>query len=90
MANPAVAAGDQGVAGPIAANAGPLPLATSTGSLSGGDFSADLTTALKFSVCRSQKGYGETLPVSNVYSETQNLRYAYSGEEADAPAVTRT
>ena len=90
MANPTVAAGDQGVAGPITANAGDLPLATVTGTLAGGDFSADLTTALRHSVAKTQKGFGSAVAASEVYSETQNWRTAYSGVEADSPAVTRT
>lgn len=90
MANPTVAAGDNGVAGPIAANAGDLPLAVVTGTLAGDDFSATLTTALRHSVCKSQKGYGNAVAASEVYSETQNFRTAYSGVEADSPAVTRT
>ena len=61
MANPTVAAGDQGVAGPITANAGDLPLATVTGTLAGGDFSADLTTALRHSVAKTQKGFGSAV-----------------------------
>ena len=90
MANPTVAAGDQGVAGPTTANAGELPLATVTGTLAGDDFSATLTTAIRHSVCRSEKGYGNAVPASEVYSETQSMRYAYADVEADSPAVTRT
>ena len=90
MANPTVAAGDNGVAGPIAANAGDLPLAVVTGTLAGDDFSATLTTALRHSVAKTQKGFGSAVAASEVYSETQNLRTAYSGVEADSPAVTRT
>ena len=88
MANLTTAAGDNGVA--KATVAGPLPVATVTGTLSGGDFSADETTAIRHSVAKTQKGFGSAVAVSNVYSETQGLRYAYSGVEADAPAVTRT
>lgn len=88
MANPTSAAGDGGVA--KATVAGDLPLATVTGTLSGGDFSATETTAIRHSVAKTAKGFGSAVPVSNVYSETQGLRYAYAGVEADAPAVTRT
>ena len=90
MANTTVAAGDNGVAGPIAANAGDLTLAVVTGTLAGDNFSATLTTALRHSVCKSQKGYGNAVAASEVYSETQNFRTAYAGVEADSPAVTRT
>ena len=85
MANLTSAAGDNGVAGTKAAG---LPAATVTGSYSGGDFSATETTALRRSVARTQGG-GSGL-VSEVYSESQGFRTAYSGVEADAPAVTRT
>ena len=87
MANTTVAAGDNGVAGSDAAG---LPSATVTGTLAGNDFSADKTTALRHSVAKTQKGFGSAVAVSEVYSETQSMRYAYSGVEADSPAVTRT
>ena len=87
MANLTVAAGDQGVAGSVAAG---LPGATVTGSLAGDDFSATQTTALRHSVAKTQKGYGTAVAASEVYSETQAWRTAYAGVEADSPAVTRT
>ena len=90
MANTTVAAGDNGVAGPTTDNAGALPLATVTGTLAGDDFSATLTTALRHSVAKTQKGFGSAVAASEVYSETQSWRTAYSGVEADSPAVTRT
>ena len=87
MANLTTAAGDNGVAG---SDADGLPSATVTGSLAGDDFSATETTALRHSVARTQKGYGNAVAASEVYSETQSWRSAYSGVEADSPAVTRT
>lgn len=82
MANATVAAGNNGVAGTATA----LPAAALTGTLPGGatDGTAGNTTALRFSV--SQTGGS----VSTVFSETQGLRFAYSGVEADSPEVTRT
>jgi len=88
MANPTTAAGDNGVA--KATVAGDLPIATVTGTLAGADFSADETTALRHSVAKTAKGYGSAVAASEVYSETQGLRFAYSGVEADSPTVTRT
>lgn len=86
MANPTVAAGDNGVAGSVTS----LPGATVTGSLAGGDFSATETTALRHSVAKTQHGFGSAVPASEVYSETQNMRFTYHQVEADSPAVTRT
>lgn len=88
MANPTTAAGDNGVA--TATTPGDLPLAVVTGTLTGGDFSATETTAIRHSVARTEKGFGNAVPASNVYSETQGLRFAYQQSEADSPAVTRT
>ena len=92
MANLTTAAGDNGVAGSCT----PAELITQidaiTGSVSGGDLSSTETTAIRSSVAKSQFGYGSAVAVSNVYSVTQGLRYAYSGVEADAApgAITRT
>ena len=82
MANATVAAGNNGVAGTAAS----LPAAALTGTLPGGatDGTTGNTTALRFSV--SQTGGA----VSKVFSETQGLRFAYAGVEADSPEVTRT
>ena len=88
MANPTTAAGDNGVA--TATTPGDLPLASVTGTLTGGNFSATETTAIRHSVAKTQKGFGSAVAASNVYSETQGLRFAYHTSEADSPAVTRT
>ena len=88
MANPTTAAGNNGVA--EATTPGDLPLAVVTGTLAGADFSATETTALRHSVAKTERGYGSAVAASEVYSETQGLRYAYEGVEADSPAVTRT
>jgi len=88
MANPTTAVGDNGVAS--ATTPGDLPLATVTGSLAGSDFSATETTAIRHSVARTQKGFGSAVAASEVYSETQDMRFAYHQVEADSPAVTRT
>ena len=88
MANPTTAAGDNGVAS--ATTPGDLPLATVTGTLAGADKSATETTALRHSVAKTQKGFGTAVAASEVYSETQDMRYAYSLGEADSPEITRT
>ena len=90
MANSTSAAGDNGVAGVAT---GGLPAAAVTGTYAGGDFTdgtSGNTTALRQSVAKTQKGFGSAVAASEVYSETQGFRTAYSGVEADAPAVTRT
>jgi len=70
MANPASAAGNNGVSGAV------------TG-ISGGN------TAIRASVAKTRLGYGSPVEASGVYSETKNLRFAYSGVECDAPAIDR-
>ena len=88
MANLTVAAGDNGVAGSCT----PAELITQidaiTGSVAGGNLSSTETTAIRSSVARTAFSGG----LSNVYSVTQGLRFAYAGVEADAApqAITRT
>jgi len=67
MANPATAAGNNGVSG-------------ATTGISGGN------TAIRKSVAQTEGG---SYSASDVYSETMNLRFAYSGVECDAPAQSR-
>ena len=92
MANLTVAAGDNGVAGTCTPTELMTQIGAITGSVSGDDLSSTETTAVRSSVCKSQKGYGTAVADSNVYSVTQGLRYAYAGVEADAArqAITRT
>ena len=90
----------QGVAGPTgpvprtsstavaAGNA--LPLATVTGTLAAGNkYGTNNTaslkgTAIRHSVAKTKSG---VTAASEVYSETMNFRTAYSGQEADSPAI---
>ena len=90
----------QGVAGPTgpvprtsstavaAGNA--LPLATVTGTLAAGNkYGTNNTaslkgTAIRHSVAKTKSG---ATAASEVYSETMNFRTAYSGQEADSPAI---
>ena len=101
-------AGNNGVSGPTKAEVDGtsasgnskviLPQATVSGTLAGNNFTANKTTALRWSV--SQTNSSTTgRPNSEVYSETANLRYAYgntatietdSGRYANGTATPRT
>ena len=81
MANSTTAAGNNGVAGSY----DPTVTRYNSGSMTGGDLSVLGTHAVRQSVVQTAAG-----AASNVYSETQNLRFAYPVVEADAPAITRT
>jgi len=80
MANLSTAAGNNGVAGTY-----DPATRTVTGAYSTSNLSVSGTHAVRQSVVQTAAG-----AASDVYSETQNLRYAYSGVESDAPAITRT
>ena len=90
MANPTVAAGDNGVSGTCTDTELQTQIDAITGSLSGGDLSSTETTAIRGSVAKTARGYGSAVAISDVYSVTQGLRFAYHEVECDAPAVTRT
>ena len=100
-------AGNNGVSGPTKAEVDGtsasgnskviLPQATVSGTLAGNNFTANKTTALRWSVSQTQGTAGA--PTSEVYSETCNLRYAYgntatietdSGRYAIGTATPRT
>ena len=81
MANSTSAAGNNGVAGSYDATVA----RTVTGAYSTSNLSVSGTHAVRQSVVQTAAG-----TASNVYSETQNLRFAYPVVEADAPAITRT
>ena len=100
-------AGNNGVSGPTKAEVDAasssgnskviLPQATVSGTLAGNNFTANKTTALRWSVSQTQGTAGA--PTSEVYSETANLRYAYgntatietdSGRYANGTATHRT
>ena len=100
-------AGNNGVSGPTKAEVDGtsasgnskviLPQATVSGTLAGNNFTANKTTALRWSVSQTQGTAGA--PTSEVYSETCNLRYAYgntatietdSGRYANGTATPRT
>ena len=80
MANSTSAAGNNGVAGSY-----DPATRTVSGKYSTSDLTVSGTHAVRQSVVQTAAG-----TASNVYSETQNLRFAYPVVEADAPAITRT
>ena len=43
--------------------------------------------AVRVSVAKTRQGYGSAVAKSEVYSETQDLRVAYPGEECNIPAI---
>lgn len=67
----------------LATAAGDNGVSGSTTGISGGN------TAIRKSVAKTAKGYGSAVAASGVYSETPALRFAYSGVECDAPAISR-
>ena len=81
MANPTTVAGNNGVAGSFDASVA----RTVSGTYAAGNKSVSGTHAIRRSVVQTAAGVG-----SEVFSETQNLRFAYVVPEADAPAITRT
>ena len=95
MANAATAAGDNGVAGTLDAGLG-NNYGGITGTLAGGDKECEgFDEAIRHSVARTQGGTfnGATNSGGNrseVFSVTQGLRFAYTGVEADSPAIDRT
>ena len=92
MANLSVAAGDNGVAGTCTPAELIAQIDAISGSVAGNNLSSTETTAVRSSVAKTSKGYGSAVADSNVYSVTQNLRFAYAGVESDAApgAIART
>ena len=67
-----------------------LPLATVTGKhAAGNNYGTNSTGTLKGSAIRHSvaKTKSGVTAASEVYSETMNFRTAYSGQEADSPAI---
>ena len=67
----------------LATAAGDNGVSGATSGISGGN------TAVRKSVAKTQRGYGSAVAASGVYTETKNLRFAYTGVECDAPAISR-
>ena len=86
MANPTVAAGGGGVAGNVN-----FATRTVTGAY-GSTYSdnGNLAVSDNHAVRRSVSRTNGTSTASGVFSETQSLRFAYVGVEADSPALDAT
>jgi hypothetical protein len=87
MANLTVAAGDNGVAGTVN-----FATRTITGALGNtysdnGTLAVSDNHAVRRSVAKTRQAFGGTVNASGVFSETQGFRTAYSGVEADSPAL---
>jgi len=67
----------------LAVAAGNNGVSGATTGISGGN------TAIRNSVAKTRQGFGSAVSASTVYSETKNLRFAYTGVECDAPARSR-
>lgn len=93
MANQTTAAGDNGVAGTLAAGLGNQPGGAFDGNMDG-NFTITGDEAVRFSVAMTQGGVWDgdsnSSTRSSVFSYTQGLRFAYPTVEADTPAVTRS
>lgn len=88
MANTTVNAGGSGVAGTV-----DFAVRTRTGAYAStyadnGNLAVSDNHAVRRSVARTSRANPST--ASGVFSETQGLRFAYSGVEADSPALDAT
>jgi hypothetical protein len=88
MPNPTVAAGEGGVAGNVN-----FATRTRTGAYAStysdnGNLAVSDNHAVRRSVARTSRSAPST--ASGVFSETQNLRFAYTGVEADCPSLDAT
>lgn len=87
MANATTAAGNNGVAGNV-----DFAVRTRTGAYGNtyadnGNLAVSDNHAVRRCVAKTQRGWGTTVNASGVFSETQGFRTAYSGVEADSPAL---
>jgi len=87
MANATSAAGNNGVAGSANFATRTVTGAYGTTFADNGNLAVSDNHAVRRSVARTRKGYGSAVDASKVFSETQGLRTAYSGVEADIPAL---
>jgi len=87
MANTTAVAGNNGVAG---TDAGGLGNAVTGAYGSTYSDNGTLAVADNCAVRRSVSRTNGTTTPSNVFSETQGLRFAYAGVEADSPALDAT
>ncbi len=86
MPNAAVAAGDNGVAGNVNFGTRTITGAYASTYTDNGNLAVSDNHAVRRSVSRTNG----TATASGVFSETQCLRFAYTGVEADSPALDAT
>jgi hypothetical protein len=86
MANPTVNAGGSGVAGNVNFATRTITGAYASTYADNGNLAVSDNHAVRRSVSRTHGG----ATASGVFSETQCLRMAYSGVEADSPALDAT
>jgi len=87
MANLTTAAGGNGAAGTVDFAVRTVTGAYGTTYGDNGTLAVTDNHAVRRSVAKTAKGYGSAVNASTVYSETQGFRTAYSGVEADSPAL---
>jgi len=85
MANAATAAGDNGVAGTCVFSSRTVTGALGSTYSDNGNLAVSDNHAVRRSVARTSRANPST--ASGVFSETQGLRFAYTGVEADSPAL---
>jgi len=87
MANYVSEAGNNGVAGSYDPTARTVTGAYGTTYSDNGTLAVSDNHAVRRSVSKTASGYGSAVNASNVYSETQGMRFAYAGVESDTPAL---
>lgn len=87
MANLTSAAGGNGAAGTETSLPSAVTGAYGNTYSDNGNLAVAGNAAVRRSVARTRRGFGSTVNASGVFSETQGLRFAYSGVEADSPAL---
>lgn len=85
MANATVNAGGQGVAGTVNFATRTVTGAYASTYTDNGNLAVTDNHAVRRSVARTSRANPST--ASGVFSETQGLRFAYAGVEADSPAL---
>lgn len=87
MANATTAAGNNGVAGTVNFATRTVTGAYGATYADNGNLAVSDNHAVRRAVARTRRGWGTTVDASKVFSETQGFRTAYSGVEADTPAL---
>jgi len=87
MANLSTAAGNNGAAGTVNFATRTVTGAYGTTYTDNGNLAISDNHAVRRSVAKTQRGWGSAVNASGVFSETQGLRFAYTGVESDSPAL---